>query len=70
MRCLKEEDNDHIMQSCIQIPFYKEKPLKGVSTYKVSELEKLAFTLKLDIGNKKKPEIYQMIVSKITELQN
>jgi len=30
----------------------------------------LAFTLKLDIENKKKPEIYQMIVSKITELQN
>tara|TARA_B100000900_G_C20585276_1_gene719290 strand:+ start:662 stop:1438 length:777 start_codon:yes stop_codon:yes gene_type:complete len=70
MQCLKEEDKEHIMQSCIQIPFDKEKPLKGVSTYKVSELEKLAFTLKLDIENKKKPEIYQMIVSKITELQN
>jgi hypothetical protein len=70
IQCLKEDEKSHIFDHCILIPFDKEKPLKGLSTYKVSDLEKMALKLKLNVTNKKKNEIYEMILLKLTELQN
>tara|TARA_Y100000816_G_scaffold102110_2_gene71237 strand:- start:4727 stop:5494 length:768 start_codon:yes stop_codon:yes gene_type:complete len=70
IQCLKEDEKSHIFDTCLLIPFDKEKPLKGVSTYKIPDLEKLALKLKVDVSNKKKNEMYEIILLRITDLQN
>jgi len=42
-----------------------EKPLRGISTYKVPDLEKIAQRLAVDVSGLKKPEMYQRIFEKI-----
>ena len=70
IQSLKEDEKSHIFDTCLLIPFDKEKSLKGVSSYKIPDLEKLAWKLKLDVSNKKKNEMYEMILLRITDLQN
>lgn len=70
IQSLKEDEKSHIFDTCVLIPFDKEKPLKGVSSYKIPDLEKLALKLKIDVSNKKKNEMYEMILLRITDLQN
>ena len=70
IQCLKEDEKSHIFDHCILIPFDKEKPLKGLSTYKVSDLEKMALKLKLNVINKKKKRVYSIINGSYPDKKN
>jgi len=58
------------LQNKFLIPFDQEKPLKGVSTYKISDLEEIMNKLSICANGKKKNELYDSILVKIQELQN
>lgn len=57
------------LQTKLLVPFDQEKPLKGVSSYKISDLTEIMNKLNMTIQGKKN-ELYNNILVKIQELQN
>jgi len=60
----------NIQATSLLIPFDQEKPLKGMTGYKVNDLEKMADKLHISYENSKKLDLYNAILVKLTELQN
>lgn len=67
---ISQEKLDHIVTTCLLVPFGQEKPLKGMTGYKVNELEKMADKLQISYENTKKQELYNAILVKLVDLQN
>jgi len=67
---ISQDKLDHIVTTCLLVPFGQEKPLKGMTGYKVNELEKMADKLQISYENTKKQELYNAILVKLVDLQN
>lgn len=68
---MKKEEILHIQEQYVNIPFEQEKPLKGMTSYKVSDLEKISSKLDLHVEDKmKKQDLYSMILQKMVDIQN
>lgn len=68
---MKKEDILHIQEQYVILPFEQEKPLKGMTSYKVSDLEQISSKLDLHVEDKmKKQDLYSMILQKLVEIQN
>ena len=68
---MKKEDILHIQEQYVILPFEQEKPLKGMTSYKVSDLEKISSKLELHVEDKmKKQDLYSMILQKLVDIQN
>jgi hypothetical protein len=68
---MKKEDILHIQEQYVILPFEQEKPLKGMTSYKVNDLEQISSKLDLHVEDKmKKQDLYSMILQKLVEIQN
>ena len=67
---ITQDKLQHIQATCILVPFGQEKPIKGMTTYKVADLEEMADKLHISYEKTKKQDLYNAILVKLTDLQN